>query len=214
MNFPLLLEIFGYIGTALVIVSMLMTSVVKLRVINICGSVISMIYAIVGNAWPIVLLNGALVVINGVQLVRVRRAQVIFRRVRAECKDKSVEYFLSLYEEDIKRYLPEACLDEGKEYEVHIAYLNSEAVGLLVGERRGEEMYIQIDYATPKYRDTSVSTFLFAELEREGVRALHATMGAPEHEKYLLRMGFSKTGEGMVKRLDGEGKEEQMDATP
>ena len=41
------LEIFGYIGTALVIISMMMTSVLKLRIINMCGGVISLIYHLV-----------------------------------------------------------------------------------------------------------------------------------------------------------------------
>ena len=48
------LEIFGYIGTALVIVSMMMTSVIKLRIINMCGGAISLIYALLCNAWPVV----------------------------------------------------------------------------------------------------------------------------------------------------------------
>ncbi len=66
-------EIFGYIGTALILISMMMTSVVKLRIINMCGSLISMIYAIVCNTWPVVLLNLGLLIINGVQLARIRR---------------------------------------------------------------------------------------------------------------------------------------------
>ena len=63
-------EIFGYIGTALVIISMTMTSLLKLRVINLCGGVISLIYAIVVNAWPVVVLNACLVGINGYKIVR------------------------------------------------------------------------------------------------------------------------------------------------
>ena len=35
MDTAMLIEIFGYIGSALVVVSMLMSSVVKLRVINV-----------------------------------------------------------------------------------------------------------------------------------------------------------------------------------
>lgn len=66
-------EVFGYIGTALILISMMMTSVVKLRIINMSGSLISMIYAIVCNTWPVVLLNLGLLIINGVQLLRVWR---------------------------------------------------------------------------------------------------------------------------------------------
>lgn len=64
------LEVFGYIGTALVLLSMMMTSVVKLRVVNMAGSLISMIYAAVCHTWPVVALNLGLIVINTVQLVR------------------------------------------------------------------------------------------------------------------------------------------------
>ena len=58
------LEIFGYIGTALVIVSMMMTSMLKLRIINICGGLISLVYAVLRNTWPVVVLNACLVTIN------------------------------------------------------------------------------------------------------------------------------------------------------
>lgn len=66
------LDIFGYIGTALVLLSMMMTSVVKLRLINMAGSLISMIYAIICTTWPVVLLNFGLILINGTQLLRMR----------------------------------------------------------------------------------------------------------------------------------------------
>lgn len=67
------LEIFGYIGTGLVLLSMMMTSVVKLRLINMAGSLISMIYAIICVTWPVVFLNLGLILINGTQLLRMRK---------------------------------------------------------------------------------------------------------------------------------------------
>ena len=47
MDTKLLIELFGYLGSALVVVSMLMSSVVRLRVINTIGSVIFAIYALI-----------------------------------------------------------------------------------------------------------------------------------------------------------------------
>ena len=58
------LEIFGYIGTALVIISMMMTSMLKLRIINMCGGLIGLIYAILRNTWPVVLMNTCIISIN------------------------------------------------------------------------------------------------------------------------------------------------------
>ena len=64
------LEIFGYIGTALVILSMLMTSMLKLRIINMCGGLISLIYAIFRNTWPVAVMNFCLISINLFQTIR------------------------------------------------------------------------------------------------------------------------------------------------
>lgn len=66
-------EIFGYTGTALILLSMMMTSVARLRILNISGSVFSMIYGALCGAWPVFLLNLCMIVINLVQLIRLRK---------------------------------------------------------------------------------------------------------------------------------------------
>ena len=74
-EYVIYLEIFGYIGTALIILSMMMGSVVKLRIFNICGSVISTVYAVLSVAYPVALLNVVLIVINTVQLAKHYRSR-------------------------------------------------------------------------------------------------------------------------------------------
>ena len=69
------LEIFGYIGTALVLLSMTMTTLKRLRIFNISGSVISMIYAIAMSTWPVALLNFGMILINTIQLCRQGRSK-------------------------------------------------------------------------------------------------------------------------------------------
>lgn len=69
----LYLELFGYLGTALILFSMMMTSLTKLRILNMTGSVISAIYAALCSAWPVVVLNAGLFVINSVQLLRAKK---------------------------------------------------------------------------------------------------------------------------------------------
>lgn len=67
------LELFGYLGTGLVLMSMAMTSLVKLRIFNMAGSVISLIYALVIATWLVALLNAGMIAINSVQLLRYYR---------------------------------------------------------------------------------------------------------------------------------------------
>ncbi len=70
----LFLELFGYLGTALVILSMTMNSVTRLRVVNLAGAVICCIYGALTQTWPTMVLNLSLSVIHIVQLVRTRHS--------------------------------------------------------------------------------------------------------------------------------------------
>ena len=69
----ILLEIFGYLGMVLVLVSMMMTSVKWLRILNMSGALICAIYGILTNTWPTALLNIGLLIIQMVQLHRLYR---------------------------------------------------------------------------------------------------------------------------------------------
>lgn len=68
-----MVELIGYLGSVLVVVSMLMSSVVKLRVINTIGSGIFAGYALLIHSYPTALMNACLVGINLYNLVRLRQ---------------------------------------------------------------------------------------------------------------------------------------------
>ena len=68
----ILFEIIGYIGTGLIILSMTMSSVRKLRIINACGSVFSAAYAILTGAYPVLVLNLFLIAVNLYKLITER----------------------------------------------------------------------------------------------------------------------------------------------
>ena len=85
MNGNLFLELFGYLGTALVLLSFVMHDIKWLRAVNMAGGTISLIYAICVNTMPVVVLNGSLILINGIQLARILRRE---REIREE-KEKT-----------------------------------------------------------------------------------------------------------------------------
>ena len=64
------LEIFGYVGMALVLVSMMMTSLKWLRILNMTGAVICATYGMLTNTWPTAMLNLGILIIQIVQLIR------------------------------------------------------------------------------------------------------------------------------------------------
>ena len=68
MDSKLALELFGYLGTALVLLSFFMHDIKWLRAINMAGGLISLIYALLVNTMPVVVLNASLICINAYQL--------------------------------------------------------------------------------------------------------------------------------------------------
>ena len=75
MDKAMFIEIFGYIGTILVVVSMLMSSMVKLRIVSTVGSTVSGIYALINGALPLVLMNGVIVIINIYNLIKISKTK-------------------------------------------------------------------------------------------------------------------------------------------
>src|SRR5699024_5923463 len=70
----MMVELVGYIGSILVLISFLMTSVVKLRIINAVGGTIFAVYAMIIQSYPTALMNFCLVGINIYYLVRLRKS--------------------------------------------------------------------------------------------------------------------------------------------
>lgn len=186
------LELLGYLGTAIVLISMMMTSVVKLRIFNIAGSVINVIYASLSNAWPVVFLNAGLILINAYGLLRLHRMDVSFYLVNTRADNPCLQYYLDLYAEDIQQFFPSYQFSKDLQQQVYIVYNNTEAVGLMIGKQAGETLHIALDYTMPKYRNCSVAKYLFAQLKKSGLVYATTEAGSDCHNRYLVQMGFVK----------------------
>ena len=64
MDTSTIIEAVGYLGSTLVLVSFLMSSVLRLRLVNTAGSLIFAIYALIIRSYPTAVMNIALVLIN------------------------------------------------------------------------------------------------------------------------------------------------------
>lgn len=69
----MIIELMGYFASFLVLVSFLMSSVVKLRVLNAVGSFIFAVYALIIQSYPTAVMNFSLVAINMYYLFRLRK---------------------------------------------------------------------------------------------------------------------------------------------
>lgn len=101
-------ELVGYLASALVAVSMVMVSIVRLRVINMLGAVAFLVYGLFLPSIPIMLTNGFILAVN---IVHLRRAWV---QGRLDCEYVLVdpprllqlEDYLRSHEPEIRRFAP------------------------------------------------------------------------------------------------------------
>lgn len=63
-------EIIGYLGSIVITVSLLMTSVSRLRYLNSLGCSIMATYGVIIGAYPVVLMNSLCIAINIHQIVK------------------------------------------------------------------------------------------------------------------------------------------------
>ena len=192
MTQALALELFGYLGSFLVLISMLMTSVVRLRIINLIGSAIFAAYAILIRSYPTALLNGCLVLINLYHLMRLRQSSdSSYEFQPIDAGEGFVVWFLRKHGDDIRKYFPTLDPEQIKNTEGYAVFYENQAAGILLGERKEDNFEILLDYTTPTYRDCSVGEYLYSKLPSCGISCLFCSAGNPEHVQYMEKMGFA-----------------------
>lgn len=68
-----MIDIFGYIGTVLILYSFTIESIYKLRFINSVGSVFWIVYGIGIMAWPTIIVNGCVLCIHSYWFIKNKR---------------------------------------------------------------------------------------------------------------------------------------------
>ena len=196
-----IIELIGYLGSILVLVSMLMSSVIKLRIINTVGSIIFTFYAFAIQTYPTAILNVILVGVNIYNIVKLLKYTKQYDLIEVKADDSFAGYFLEYQKNDIAAYFPEFKNDASIYDAAYIVCCNADPAGILLGNKSGKEIEIALDYTTPVYRDCSVGKFLYAELNKQGIKKLVYKAAAVKHEEYLKKMGFNKTAEGYIKEI-------------
>ena len=194
------LELIGYTGSLLVIVSMLMTSVVKLRIINTIGSVIFCGYAIAIHSYPTAAMQVCLIIINIINLYKLNNTKKEYSAVEAKADDAFIAHFLSVNSEDIRKFFPDFAAPAADD-KIFLITCEHIPAGIFIAEDNSDALKVKLDYTTPAYRDCSAGKFLYSHLQKIGIKKISAETKIPAHEKYLNKMGFSHDGDSFTKNL-------------
>ena len=190
-------EILGYVGSALVLISFLMTSVVKLRIVNMAGSIISCTYALIIGSYPLALMNFALVLINLHFLWKARQTSEKHYVLVETAKDDAVlRHLLLKYTEDILFCFPGLKVEPGEVEKAFVILCDDAPAGLVLGKAEGTCFHLLLDYSLPPYRDHSLGRFLTETLPKKGYETLIFSGPAEKHTNHLEKMGYVRQEDG------------------
>ncbi len=188
----------GYAASLLLAISLLVNNDLKFRWLNSFGCGAFIIYGILINAFPIILTNSILLLINSWNLLKIYRRNENFDLVEFGPADKLISKFLSFYNKDIRSYFPEYAPVTSGEPVSFVVLRDMVIANIFVAEMMNDgTALVKLNYTIPKYRDYKVGRFLFQKekqfLISKGIRRLvYTRVFNKQHEEYLLKMGFEK----------------------
>jgi hypothetical protein len=188
------LDWFGYAASLVILVSLTMSSIVRLRWVNLAGAVMFSVFGFLIGSVPTGALNFGIAAIDIYYLIRIYREKEMLAIVRADPASEYFHHFWSVNEKEIRRIFGDVTIEA--DHDVFFYLRNNNTAGVLVGRRLGPSTFrIDVDYVTPPYRDFRIGQYVVAEAHiRErlpGVRTLVTSPGNAEHRNYLSRLGFA-----------------------
>lgn len=191
-------EVVGYAASALVVLSLTMRSLLRLRLISLAGSATFLTYGVLIGSTPIVITNVCIAAINLWFLrkefaVRMSgSADLGVSRIRPD--SPFLRDFVEYHINDICHFQPDFSMPVGDDVVAMMLTREGLPAGLVVGHRDDTTLHIDLDYVLREHRDSRLGTWLYGTgsgVFREfGVRRLRADAITDAHEKYLTRAGF------------------------
>ncbi len=197
-------ELIGYLASALVVVSLSMTSVVKLRIISMLGSLAFLVYGLLLGSVPLMITNAAIVVLNAWFLRKEFAPAIDLGVSRIRPDSPFLNDFLRYHMDDIRLFQPDFAMPTEDSITL-VLTRDGLPAGAVVGHRRDETLELSLDYVLKAYRDSRLGNWLFGPgagvFRTEGFTRVESEPGTELHESYLERIGFSRSGDRYVLEL-------------
>jgi GNAT superfamily N-acetyltransferase len=196
MDNRFVLELVGYFASALIAISLMMSSIVRLRLINLIGAALFATYGLLIHAYPVAVLNGLIVLVNLWHLSRMWRAKEFFQLLPLKPESVYLPYFLEFYAREISQILPDFKYQPSANQLALFILRDCAPVGVFIAERRGDGgLQVLLDFVIPGYRDLKLGRYLFTEqaefFRQQGVKEIVIAPRTREFGAYLVKVGFA-----------------------
>lgn len=197
MNFDWV-EWFGYLASLVVLISLTMTSIIKLRWINFIGCVLFAIFAYLINSIPTIFMNIGIACINLYFLYYIYYTKEVFKIISADTSSEYYQHFIATYQKTIEQQISISELSSRSAYYI---LRDNVIAGVLVGDvEDGGIFNIKLDFVIPQYRDFKLGKYYFSDhpnfFKQKGISILKTQSKDKNHTFYLEKVGFKKSDVG------------------
>jgi len=199
-----MIELVGYLASALVVVSLAMSSVVRLRIASAIGSLLFIVYGSLLPSIPIILTNVATLGLNLWYLRKEFTSRTNLGAVPIDAAQPFLVDFLQSHADDIRATQPDFDAARPGDFAL-VLTRDGLPAGAVVGEPDGDTLRLRLDYVMHAYRDTKLGSWLYTTGRRAftdaGFSRLVAKPTTDVHTRYLRRVGFTEDGQGLAVNL-------------
>lgn len=204
------LELFGWLGSFLVVWSLMQARLLRFRWMNLAGAFVAGTYNAIIGIWPFVAMNAAIVIIDVYWLMRLYRERhdpAIYQVLPVAGDDPYVQHVLAVHAGDLEVHAPgfEASPTDAPERSTFLVVRGDEPVGFVVVRPEGDGVgLVELDWVKPSFRDFTPGEFVYRQsgaLTAAGFRRLEVAPHNNTDREYLRAMGFHTDHERWVRDI-------------
>lgn len=199
-------EWIGYLASVTVAVSLVMSSIVKLRWYNLFGAILFATYGIIIQAWPVAVVNGFIIFIDLYYLFKMYSHQSSIKVVDINSDSSYLKEFISIHDKKLRsifdNYNGEILSDDF----CYLLLSDMQVAGFFIGRKTDNNtLDIIADFALPEYRDLKLGKYIFSNLspfKAIDVENITCKTSDKKHIEYLNNIAFTKKSDfNFVKQL-------------
>ncbi|BDZ41882.1 hypothetical protein GCM10025865_11810 [Paraoerskovia sediminicola] len=195
-----LLETIGWVGSILVVLSLMQARVLRFRWMNFAGALLATAYNAAIGIWPFAVMNGAITIIDVYWLWRLHREahdSAVYAVVEVASDDAYLQHVLHVHAADIAHVQPDFVAEAPVGSPSRSAFLvvrGDETVGAVIArDAGGGEAVVELDWVSPRFRDFTPGEFVYSDsgvFRRAGFTRVVVESPPDGAQEYLRRVGF------------------------
>ncbi len=200
-----LLQWIGYFASATIAISMMMSSILKFRWINLAGALTFSTYGFLIGALPVGFLNAFIALVDIYYLYTIYSKKEVFEILEVRADNRYLLRFLQFHEKDIQHFFPGFTYQPELNTVSFFVLRNMAVAGVFLAHRKENHcLSVGLDFVLPEYRDFKNGKYIYLRLRNrfinDGFTKVIAEGRSEKYSTYLSKLGFEKNPEGLFEK--------------